>query len=101
MANEINGEEVHGMVGHWLATPVNGYLGSGYGSDPQSLIQKPMSAGLGDAFIQKMERDVPVIGILPGGAVNVYFEDRDNRSKNLIVNVMDRLVRVDSTGTVS
>lgn len=101
MANEVNGEEVQGMVGHWLGSPVNGYLGSGYGSDPLALIQKPMSAGLGDAFVQKMETDVPVIGALQGGAVNVYFENRNNSSKNLIVNVMDRLVRIDNTGKIS
>ena len=89
------------MVGHWLGVPVNAYLGSGYGSDAQSLLQKPMSSGLGDSFLQKMERDVPVIGLLPGGAVNVYMQDRDNRSKDLIVNVLDRLVTVDERGVVS
>lgn len=99
--NVVNGEEVQGMVGHWLGTPVNGYLGSGYGSDPLTLLQKPMTAGLGDAFVQKMEVDVPVIGALQGGAVNVYFEDRDNRSKNLLITVADSLVRVDAEGNIS
>lgn len=89
------------MVGHWLSTPPNGYLGSGYGADPQSLLQKPMSAGLADAFVSKMEKDVPLIGALQGGAVNVYFEDRTNDSKYLHINVLDSLVSVDSAGLVT
>lgn len=89
------------MVTHWLGVPVNGYLGSGYGADAMSLLQKPMSSGLGDAFLQKMERDVPVISILPSGAVNVYMQDRNNQSKDLIINVLDRLVVVDESGVVS
>lgn len=100
MANEVNGGEVQGMVGHWLGTPVNGYLGSSYGSDPQSLLQKPNAAGLGDAFVAKMENDIPVIGALQGGAVDVYFENVSNDTNRLIISVANSLVSVDSAGNV-
>lgn len=95
--NILNGAEVQGMVTHWLSTPPNGYLGSDYGSDPQALLQTPMAAvGLGDAFLDKMRQDVPVIGALPAGAVNVHLEKMSNRNdgKRLLIEVLDSVVSV-------
>lgn len=93
--SKINGEELQGMVSHWLNTPPNGYLGSSYGSDPKSLLQQPNAAGLGDAFIDKMSTDIPLVGALPSGAVNVYFEDISNDRRRLLIEVSDGLVTVD------
>lgn len=101
MANKLNGARVHDMVRHWLSTPVNGYLGSDYGSAPQDLLQKPMSSGLGDAFVAKLENDVPVIGALQNNAVDVYFEDKGIDSKTLHIVVMDGLVSIDNMGTIA
>lgn len=101
MANEVNGEEVQGMVGHWLSTPTNGYLGSSYGNDAPSLLQKPNAAGLGDAFLAKLTKDVPLLSALPGGAVNLYLERVGNDSNRLVINVADSLIRVDSAGNVT
>lgn len=98
MQNKINGAEVQDMVRHWLETPPNGYLGSGYGSDPQSLLQQPMSSGMGDAFIDKMIADIPLLASLPAGAVNIYFEDIGNDRKRLLIQIADSLVTVDSEG---
>ncbi len=102
MANEITGEDVHGMAVHWLGCPVNGYLGSPYGADPQALLQKPLACGLGDAFVRKMEQDIPILQALPGGAVDVHFENvsRTNDRKRLVLNVMGSLVSVDSAGEI-
>jgi len=52
MKPTISAQDIQAMVSHWLNTPPNGYLGSNYGADPQSLLQNPMSAGIGDAFIE-------------------------------------------------
>lgn len=98
MQNKLNGAAVQDMVRHWLSTPPNGYLGSGYGSDPQSLLQQPLSSGMGDAFIDKMAADIPIIGNLPSGAVNAYFEDIGNDSKRLLIQVADGMVTVYSAG---
>lgn len=95
--NILNGTEVLGMVTHWLDTPPNGYLGSDYGSDPQALLHAPMAAaGLGDAFLDKMRQDVPVIGALPDRAVNVHLEKLPNRNdgKRLLIEVLDSVVSV-------
>ena len=37
----ITGTGIQAMVSDWLDTPVNGYLGSGYGSDTRALLQRP------------------------------------------------------------
>lgn len=98
MVKKLNGQELEGMVRHWLKAPAGGYLGSPYGSSPLELLQKPMTAGIGDAFIQKMESDLLLVASLPKGAVNVYFEDKGNDSKVLHVTVYDSKVSVDSSG---
>ena len=88
------------MVRHWLSTPVNSYLGSGYGSDPQSLLQMPMMTGVGDAFIAKMVNDVPILQAFPRGSLNIYFQEIGNDSKKLIIDISGSLISVDSQGTI-
>lgn len=72
MTNTLSATDIHNMVRHWLQTPVNGYLGSNYGADCKSLLQKPNQPGLADAFIAKLRRDVPVLALLDAGQINVY-----------------------------
>lgn len=75
------------MVSHWLNAPPNGYLGSNYCADPQSLLQNPMAAGIGDAFIGKMCDDVQALAAMPSGAVNVFYVDSQLDRRELIVDV--------------
>lgn len=96
----VNGFEVADMVRHWLRTPPNGYHGSSYGSDPHSLLQQPLSTGLADAFLAKLLEDIPILGALPAGAVNVLFQDNDKESKLLMIEVLDSLITIDETGAV-
>lgn len=70
--SEITGLDVQNMVGHWLKTPVNGYLGSDYGQDLKSMLQRPPSAGDADQQIAKIHSDIPVVDVLPDGSVNFY-----------------------------
>lgn len=83
----LESSDLERMIRHWLSTPPNGYLGSGYGSDPHSLLQQPNSSGLGDAFINKMIEDIPVLKQLPAGTVNVYFEQVSKDTKRLLIEV--------------
>jgi hypothetical protein len=95
--NKLTGLEAQGMVRHWLSVPPNGYLGSGYGSDPHQLLQKPNSDSLGDALLAKMRTDIPVIDALQDGAVNLYLQDMpDGNGKRLLVEVLNSLVTVDN-----
>ena len=85
----VNGEDLARMIRHWLSTPPNGYLGSGYGCDPKALLQLPNSDGLGDAFIAKMLIDIPLLKMLPRGSVNVYFEQVSKDAKRLLIEAGD------------
>lgn len=78
MATEITGELAQAMVSDWLATPVNGYLGSGYGEDIKRSLHTPMSSPQADQHIAKLKADVPVLRMLPSNAVNLYAA-RDER----------------------
>ncbi|MCM1128931.1 MAG: hypothetical protein NC211_03510 [Alistipes senegalensis] len=68
----ITGNDTQNMVRHWLNTPVGSYLGSDYGQDVKSLLQRPHADGAADAFLAKMREDVPVLQALPAGALNLY-----------------------------
>lgn len=83
--SRLTSEHIFDMISHWLHTPPNGYLGESYGSDPVSLLQKPHSEGLADAFIDKMMEDLPVLRSLPAGSVNVYREQVNKDSFRLII----------------
>jgi len=68
----INGNDIQNMVRHWLNTPVGGYLGSDYGQDTKSLLQRPHAEGASDSFLLKMRTDVPVLQALPASSMNLY-----------------------------
>jgi hypothetical protein len=68
----ITPEDLQLMARHWLMTPPNGYLGSGYGSPVRELLQAPLSGTLADELIQKLKTDVAVFGSLPGDALEIY-----------------------------
>ncbi|MXS83967.1 hypothetical protein [Nitrosomonas oligotropha] len=71
MAN-ITGNDIQGMVSHWTSTPENGYYGSDYGQDLNSLLHLPQANGSPDAVLQKLRSDVPALQILPSGSINLY-----------------------------
>jgi hypothetical protein len=83
------------MTGHWLATPVNGYLGSGYGSDVKSLVQTPMAAGLAEDLIAKARQDIPLLLVAAPGALNVYASDVGLDVKQIVFEVSGELIAVD------
>ena len=68
----ITPNDTQSMVRHWLDTPVCGYLGSDYGQDAKALLQRPHSDGAPESFLNKMRADIPVLQILPAGALNLY-----------------------------
>ena len=60
-------EHIIAMLNHWLQTPANGYFGSSYGADLNSLLLRPLSTPTADIFIQKLKRDVPILNDLDLG----------------------------------
>lgn len=95
----VNGEDLARMIRHWLFTRPNGYLGSGYGCDPKALLQLPNADGMGDAFIDKMLIDIPLLRQLPRGSVNVYFQQRTKDTKGLIIEAGDISITYDEIQT--
>lgn len=95
----ITGKEVQAMVKHWLKTPVNGYLGSDYGQDLKSLLQRPMNDGMGDAVLQKLRSDVPIIGILPSGSVNLLQINGETDKRTFCIEVAGNLVEVSDSSS--
>ena len=69
---KITPVDIQDMARHWLNTPAGGYLGSDYGQDVKSLLQRPLMDTAADGFISKLRADVPVLQVLPSGAVNLY-----------------------------
>lgn len=95
MANNIiDGSEVQGMVSHQIRTPVNGYLGSGYGQSYKDLQQNPLSDGAADAELQKLRFDVPALQILPENSVNIYSVQTPPDRLDLLIEVAGRAIEV-------
>lgn len=85
------------MVRHWLSAPVNGYLGSDYGQDLKSLLQRPMNDGMGDAILQKLRQDVPVIGIVPSSYVNLLQKDTYPDKRTYCIEVAGNVINIDES----
>lgn len=98
MTTRITARDVANMTEHWLGTPVNGYLGSSYGSDTKSLLQTPMAAGLADGLVAKCRQDVPILLGASSDAINVYAYDADHQTKVIAFDISGELVEVDNGG---
>ena len=83
----IDGTDIQRMVRHWLNTPTNGYLGSGYGQDARALLHRPMADGAPDAYLGKLRADVPLLQALPAGDVNLYGVESAPDRLDLVVEV--------------
>lgn len=89
----ITGDDIQAMVRHWLNTPLNGYLGSDYGQEAKLLLQQPQESGLADAVLDKLRRDVPAVGVAPGG-VNLYSVPSAPDRMNLLIEVASEMMSV-------
>ena len=94
MAGKIDGAEIQSMVQHWLETPVGSYLGSDYGQDAKSMLQLPLADARADEFLRKMRQDVPILQVLPAGAVNLYSMTSPPDRLELVVEVAGRAIEV-------
>ncbi len=91
----IKSKDIRDMVTHWLQTPVNGYLGSDYGQDAKSMLQKPMAdSTAADGFLAKLRNDVPAIEAMPAGTVNLYTVDTQPDQRQIVISVGNALLNV-------
>jgi hypothetical protein len=94
MAVQITSRDLADMTRHWLECPVDGYLGSPYGSDVKAILQSPMAAGLADGVIAKAIQDIPLLQSAPTGTVNVYQQDIAFDKKGIVFEIAGELVPV-------
>jgi len=90
----ITGNDIHGMVRHWLNTPVGGYLGSDYGQDVKALLQRPHADGSANSFLEKMRADVPVLAAMPAGMLNLYGVPSAPDRLDLVVEVAGQVIDI-------
>lgn len=93
---KIPASDLVDMTTHWLETPLNGYLGSDYGQIVTDMLQSPLATGLADATIAKLRTDVPLLGALPAGRVNLYAVDQAPDKRQLYIEVAGEFVEVGS-----
>jgi hypothetical protein len=92
----ITGTDIHDMIRHQLQTPVNGYLGSGYGSDTKALLQRPQATGEADAYLAKLRSDVPILKALPSNSVNLYGASSGVDKLNIVLEVAGTPITIGS-----
>lgn len=85
--SKITGNDIQNMVTHWIHTPENGYLGSGYGQNLKSILQKPMMDSAADEQLKKMRDDVAIVNLLPEQSANIYSLQTDPDRLDLIIEV--------------
>lgn len=90
--DKIIAADLQGMISHWIATPPNGYLGSGYGANISDMLQTPHKTGLADSLLNKLRADVPLAGILPQGALNMYAVDEGPDKRTIYIDASGSLV---------
>ena len=86
----LDGHDVASMVEHWTETPMNGYLGSSYGQNFKSFLQQPQTAVVANSFIQKLQKDLDVLQVLPPDAVNMYSVPKGTDGVDVFLTVAGR-----------
>lgn len=91
---KITPHEIHDMARHWLNTPASGYLGSDYGQDAKSMLQRPHMDTAADSFLAKLRRDVPVLQVLPPGSLNLYGRATGGDRMELVLDIAGQPLEV-------
>lgn len=103
MTAAVNSLEIMEMINHWIGTPVNGYLGSDYGCDLNSLLQLPISKvnQVADSLLDKLKKDVPILKALPAGSVNIFGQKVPETfdKYEIFITVYDNKISLGVTGS--
>jgi len=90
----IMASDIHDMIRHWLGTPVNGYLGSDYGSDIKSMLQRSLSSSDANNLIRKLRNDIPVLQSMPSGAINLFSVQSAPDKLSIFLEVAGQTIQV-------
>jgi hypothetical protein len=97
LMEKITKADLIDMIRHWIATPVYGYLGSGYGADLKAMLQTPMSTGIADSVLAKLRVDIPLVASLPASALNIYAVDEGPDKRTIYIDVAGEMIPLGSS----
>lgn len=83
----IDYNKIMDMIVHWLESEVNGYIGSDYGPDLNSLFLAPLSSPVANTFIEKMKTDIPILKQLSADEFSLYTKDEGFETKIIYLRV--------------
>lgn len=87
-AGLITPAHIEKMVNHWLDTPAGSYFGSSYGHNIKDPLQRPMLDLRMEEVIEKMIFDIPILGMLGAGAINIMaYEGEGSSDVDLVIEV--------------
>jgi hypothetical protein len=90
----LTASDIQAAVSHWLHTPPNSYLGSGYGAPLADLLMQPLASGIGDTLIAKLREDIPIIRTMDPSAIAMYSRDVGPDRVELFIEVAGVMVEV-------
>jgi hypothetical protein len=97
----LNVDLLFQMIAHWAATRPYSYYGSTYGAPTEEMLQKPLSSPIADSYLAKMREDIPVIGMLPSGTINLYAQNNGMERKDIIIEINGSTVSLADLGVVN
>ena len=83
----IDYNKILAMIAHWLESEINGYIGSDYGPDFNSLFLAPLSAPVANTFIQKMKSDIPILKQLSADQFQMWAQDEGFETKIIYLRI--------------
>lgn len=85
----IDRKKIYAMLDHWFNSEINGYFGSEYGPDLNSLLLGPLDSPVANAFIAKMKNDIPILKQLSADELSLYSVNEGFETKVIYLKVGD------------
>lgn len=88
----IDSNKIMAMLAHWLESEINGYIGSDYGPDFNSIFLAPLSAPVANTFIEKMKSDIPILKQLSADQFQIWAQDEGFETKIIYLRIGQQIV---------
>ena len=91
----IDYPKIMAMIEHWLESEINGYFGSDYGPDFNSILLAPLSAPVANNFIEKMKSDIPILKQLSADQLQLWSQDEGFETKVIYLRVGNQIAMIE------
>ena len=85
----IDRNKILAMLDHWFNSEINGYFGSPYGPDLNSLLMGPLDSPVANEFINKMKQDIPILQQLSADQLALYSQNEGFETKVIYLKIGD------------